>query len=79
MAGNLIAPVEDGKIVETESQSSLKKANNKNSMYSKDTFLQLLVAEVQNQDPLEPTSNRVGNPVCNLLGTGSDAEYERVL
>lgn len=57
MAGNLIAPVEDGKIVETESQSSLKKANKKNSMYSKDTFLQLLVAEVQNQDPLEPTSN----------------------
>ena len=38
MAGNLIAPVEDGKIVETESQSSLKKANNKNSMYSKDTY-----------------------------------------
>ncbi len=57
MAGNLIAPVEDGKIVETESQSSLKKAKDKNSTYSKDTFLRLLVAEVQNQDPLEPTSN----------------------
>ena len=57
MAGILIAPVEDGKIVETESQSSLKKAKEENSAYSKDTFLKLLVAEVQNQDPLEPTSN----------------------
>lgn len=59
MAGMLIAPVEDGKIVETESQASLAKAKEKEkkSGYSKDTFLQLLVAEVQNQDPLQPTSN----------------------
>lgn len=57
MAGNLIAPVEDGKIVETASQSSLAKKTGSDSMYSKETFLQLLVAEVQNQDPLEPTSN----------------------
>lgn len=57
MAGVLVAPVEDGKIVETDSQASLKKAKDKNSTYSKDTFLKLLVAEVQNQDPLEPTSN----------------------
>jgi len=59
MAGNLIAPVKDGKVVETESQSSLagSKKTDKNSAYSKDTFLKLLVAEVQNQDPLEPTSN----------------------
>lgn len=57
MAGILVAPVEDGKIVETDSQASLKKTKDKNSVYSKDTFLQLLVAEVQNQDPLEPTSN----------------------
>lgn len=57
MAGTLIAPVEDGKIQETQSQSSLKKAKEKDSGYSKDTFLQLLVAEVKNQDPLEPTSN----------------------
>ncbi len=57
MAGALIAPVEDGKIKETESQTSLKNAKDKNSTYSKDTFLKLLVAEVQNQDPLEPTSN----------------------
>ena len=57
MAANLVAPVKDGKIQETESQSSLAKSKAKKAGYSKDTFLQLLVAEVQNQDPLEPTSN----------------------
>ena len=57
MASNLIAPVKDGKIQETDSQASLAKAKDKKAGYSKDTFLQLLVAEVQNQDPLEPTSN----------------------
>lgn len=57
MASNLIAPVKDGKIQETDSQASLAKAKEKEKGYSKDTFLQLLVAEVQNQDPLEPTSN----------------------
>lgn len=50
-------PVENGKIVETESQNSLKnKSANKNGM-DKDTFLQLLVAQMKYQDPLEPTSN----------------------
>lgn len=57
MAGNLVAPVKDGQIQQTESQTSLAKAKEKKAGYSKDTFLQLLVAEVQNQDPLEPTSN----------------------
>ena len=57
MAGNLVAPVKDGKIQQTESQTSLAKSKEKKAGYSKDTFLQLLVAEVQNQDPLEPTSN----------------------
>ena len=55
----LMAPVEDGKIVTTESQNSLKK-NNATGMQSgmdKDAFLQLLVAQMQYQDPLEPTSN----------------------
>lgn len=54
----LMAPVENGKIVETESQKSLKKqlTADKNGM-DKDAFLQLLVAQMQYQDPLEPTSN----------------------
>lgn len=55
---SLFAPVEDGKIVETASQSSLKKANSSNNNgMDKDAFLQLLVAQMQYQDPLEPTSN----------------------
>ncbi|MCM1216243.1 MAG: flagellar hook capping protein [Lachnospiraceae bacterium] len=52
------AVIEDGKVVESTSQSSLKKASeaSKNGM-DKDAFLQLLVAQMQYQDPLEPTSN----------------------
>lgn len=54
----LFAPVEDGKIMETASQTSLKKANSSsNNGMDKDAFLQLLVAQMQYQDPLEPTSN----------------------
>nr|WP_300902263.1 flagellar hook capping FlgD N-terminal domain-containing protein [uncultured Acetatifactor sp.] len=54
----LMAPVKDGKFVETDTQNSLKKAtsSDKNGM-DKDAFLQLLVAQMQYQDPLEPTSN----------------------
>ena len=56
---SLIAPVEDGKIVETQSQSSLDKAkkNSSSNGMDKDAFLQLLVAQMRYQDPLEPTSN----------------------
>ena len=54
----LMAPVQDGKIVETESQKSLKKelTATKNGM-DKEAFLQLLVAQMQYQDPLEPMDN----------------------
>jgi len=53
-----MAPVKDGKIVETDSQNSLKKAKSSdNNGMDKDAFLQLLVAQMQYQDPLEPTSN----------------------
>ena len=52
-----IAPVENGKIQETASQSSLKKANSSTDGMDKDSFLQLLVAQMKYQDPLEPTSN----------------------
>ena len=55
---SLVAPVEDGKIVETSSQSSLKKANSsENNGMDKDAFQQLLVAQMKYQDPLQPTSN----------------------
>lgn len=50
------AIIEDGKILETTSQSSVKKAATSNGM-DKDAFLQLLVAQMKYQDPLEPTSN----------------------
>lgn len=54
----LVAPVEDGKIVETASQNSLKNTSKtSNSEMDKDAFLQLLVAQMKYQDPLEPTSN----------------------
>lgn len=54
----LFAPVEDGKIVETTSQNSLKnKSKTSTDGMDKDAFLQLLVAQMQYQDPLEPTSN----------------------
>lgn len=51
-------PVENGQIVETASQNSLKnKSKTSNDGMDKDAFLQLLVAQMQYQDPLEPTSN----------------------
>lgn len=54
----IVAPVENGKVVETESQSSLAKAQETNgSSLDKDAFLQLLVAQMKYQDPLQPTSN----------------------
>lgn len=55
---SLVAPVENGKIVETTSQSSLSRAaSSDNNGMDKDAFLQLLVAQMKYQDPLEPTSN----------------------
>lgn len=50
------AIVENGKIVETVTETSVKKAATSNGM-DKDAFLQLLVAQMKYQDPLEPTSN----------------------
>lgn len=55
----LLASLKDGQFVtNTASSESLSKAKEKNkSGMDSDAFLQLLVAEMQNQDPLEPTSN----------------------
>ncbi len=56
---SLVAPVEDGKFVESASQSSLSsgKVKEAGSDMDKDAFLQLLVAQMKYQDPLQPTSN----------------------
>lgn len=51
------AVVQDGKVVETASESSVSKANTSKNGMDKDAFLQLLVAQMKYQDPLEPTSN----------------------
>lgn len=54
----LVAAVENGTIVESTSQSSLSStATTSSSDMDKDAFLQLLVAQMKYQDPLEPTSN----------------------
>lgn len=50
------AVVKDGQIQETASQSSVQKTSGGSDM-DKDAFLQLLVAQMKYQDPLEPTSN----------------------
>lgn len=52
------AIIEDGKITNAQSTTSKSKTEAKNgSSLSKDDFLQLLVAQMKYQDPLEPTSN----------------------
>ncbi len=53
----LVAPIEDGQIVESASQSSLSNTSSASNDMDKDAFLQLLVAQMKYQDPLEPTSN----------------------
>lgn len=56
--GNIFAPVVDGKIEQTASskEENVSKATNSSAL-DKDAFLQLLVAQMKYQDPLEPTSN----------------------
>lgn len=55
---SLVAPLVDGVLqTKTDSGDSLTQKSKDNSTVDSDMFLTLLVAEMQNQDPLEPTSN----------------------
>ena len=57
---SVTASIKDGKVVETATQKSLSKANEAKKAggdMDKDAFLQLLVAQMKYQDPMEPTSN----------------------
>lgn len=56
----VVQEVKDGKFIDNTSAESLAKDKVKktgNSSLDKDAFLQLLVAQMKYQDPLEPTSN----------------------
>lgn len=67
----LIAPVVDGKIQETTAQKNTASATEDGSTLGKDAFLQLLVAQMKYQDPLEPTSN---TEYISQLATFSELE-----
>ena len=65
-----IAQVKDGQILESVSTIQ-KNAKASNSGLDKDAFLQLLVAQMKYQDPLEPTSN---TEYISQLATFSELE-----
>lgn len=51
---DLISPIVDGQIVKNTSESTTQKAGGE---LGKDAFLQLLITQMQNQDPLNPADN----------------------
>ena len=57
----VVQEIKDGKFVENQSAASIARQSAKKtggeSSLDKDAFLQLLVAQMKYQDPLEPTSN----------------------
>lgn len=52
---DLISPIENGQVVKTA--NTTEKSTNSNSSLGKDAFMQLLVCQMQNQDPLDPQDN----------------------
>ena len=65
-----VAQIKDGQILETVSSLN-KDSKTSNSSLDKDAFLQLLVAQMKYQDPLEPTSN---TEYISQLATFSELE-----
>ena len=53
---SLVAPVKNGELVQT-TETTTSTETKSGSTLGKDAFLQLLVAQMKYQDPLEPTSN----------------------
>ena len=53
----IIAPVTDGRVINTQTAANENAKSKASSTLGKNDFLQLLVAQMKYQDPLEPTSN----------------------
>ena len=53
----IVQPIKDGQVVVDEAAAKKSSESDKSNTYDKEMFLKLLVAEMQYQDPLEPTSN----------------------
>ncbi|MBR1693682.1 MAG: flagellar hook capping protein [Lachnospiraceae bacterium] len=66
-----MAQVIDGKLQQTSATQSAKSETGKNNGLDKEAFLQLLVAQMKYQDPLEPTSN---TEYISQLATFSELE-----
>jgi len=56
---DLMMPVDNGKVLENNATTTTaeKKETRGTTALGQDAFLQLLIAEMQHQDPLEPTTN----------------------
>lgn len=68
---SLVAPVKNGEIQDVTSLTSSAETSSSNSTLDKQAFLQLLVAQMKYQDPLEPTSN---TEYISQLATFSELE-----
>lgn len=55
--GSLVAPVENGEVKQYDSEVTQKTSTRGTSELGKDAFLQLLVAQMKYQDPLEPSKD----------------------
>ena len=65
-----IAQIQDGQVI-NQMSASAKEKKSANSSLDKDAFLQLLVAQMKYQDPLQPTSN---TEYISQLATFSELE-----